>query len=237
MNDTEFEQWILDGKLVKLLASKSKIGRGKHYGKKITIEIYESTNKNLFNLIKDIKNNSETYMWDYHIEQQSNRYVVSSNKWKENLIMHFTTLYLLQNEELENISTGLIEEDFAERFCYSCGETTPRYRYWCDWFKIGGRWVDIIQAKKGIKGTPSWGYSEAELEKIRKSKTHFSIVNIKDITRKIKKENIYSIATKSRIYCGEDYASDYEKAKYDKLLEKINNKSIDGVIALIDCHD
>ena len=54
MTDTEFEQWLLDGKLVKLLVSKAKICRGKHYGKKITIEIYESTNKNLYNLIKDI---------------------------------------------------------------------------------------------------------------------------------------------------------------------------------------
>lgn len=141
--------------------------------------------------------------------------------------MHFTTLFLLENETLDNISFSEIEEDFANRFCYCCGETTPKYRNWCDSFQIGGRWCDILEAKRGLVGKRSW-CNENE----KRLPDTFSVVEIEDLTKKIDIESIYAIATKSRIY---EY--NCEKEKFQSLLDKINNKKIKGVIALIDCHD
>lgn len=142
--------------------------------------------------------------------------------------MHFTTLYILQNEELENVDLSQIMGDFGDRFCYHCGETRPRYRYWCDWFQIGGRWCDIIKANKGINGDPSWAIKDDYKPK----KGIYSIAEIKDLKEPISDEWIYAIATKSRIYEKQEGGG-----KFKSLLDKINNKQIKGVIALIDCHD
>ena len=149
--------------------------------------------------------------------------------------MHFTTLFVLKNEKLENVSYVEIAEMFSERFCYNCGETRPKYRYWCDWFQIGGRWGDFFKAKKGIKGERSWT-NENEPDK----KGRFAIVEIADLEKEIKEDCVYAIATKSRIYkktsdwTGEETP---DAKKFDKLLSDINNKKIKGVIAFIDCHD
>lgn len=150
--------------------------------------------------------------------------------------MHFTTLYLLKGKELENISKSQIEEDFCDRFCYCCGETRPKYDYWCDWFQIGGRWCDMLRATKGL--TCDRGYPN-EGEPIVPNR--FSIVEIKDLTEPIDAKYIYAIATKSRIYQNSNNWGGNEngvnKGKFHELLDKINNKQIHGVIALVDCHD
>ena len=139
--------------------------------------------------------------------------------------MHFTTLFILKGEKLENISLKYIEDLFCDRFCYCCGETTPKYEWWCDWFQVGGRWCDILVANKGIVGERSWCNQEEEQEP-----NHFSIVEIKDLKEPINEDSIYAVATKSRIYQDGD-------EKYHSLIEQINSKQFDGVIALIDCHD
>ena len=141
--------------------------------------------------------------------------------------MHFTTLFLLKGAKLEDLSKNEIEDMFCDRFCYCCGETKPMYDYWCDWFQIGGRWCDMLKATKGI--TCDRGYPN-EGEPIVKGK--YSIVEIKDLEEEINKEYIYAIATKSRIY-----QNKVGKDKFTQLLNDINNKKINGVIALIDCHD
>lgn len=140
--------------------------------------------------------------------------------------MHFTTLYLLKGEELDNIGLWMIERDFSERFCYCCGETTPKYQWWCDWFQIGGRWAEPIVAKRGYLGDRSWCNKDEK----RVSSNHFAVAEIKDILEPLDSTYIYAIATKSRIYTSED-------PKYAELLAKINNKQINGVVAFIDCHD
>lgn len=138
--------------------------------------------------------------------------------------MHFTTLFLLKGEELENTSSGEIETEFCKRFCYCNGETIPKYQYWCDWFLIGGRWNDraILKAKKGFKGENGAGDGYGE--------PTYSVVEIKDLEEDIDEKFIYAIATKSRIY-------KKGQEKFETLLNKINKKLINGVIALIDCHD
>lgn len=150
--------------------------------------------------------------------------------------MHFSTLFLLKNEELDNIGKCEIEEEFCDRFCYCCGESKPKYTYWCDWFQVGGRWCDILKATRGItcdRGYPNKG------EPIIPNQ--YSIVEIKDLTEPIDKNSIYAIATKSRIYqSSNDWGGSengVDKDKFNELLDKINNKQIKGVIALIDCHD
>lgn len=137
--------------------------------------------------------------------------------------MHFTTLYLLKGETLDNISKGFIEEDFCDRFCYCNGETRPKYQYWCDWFLVGGRWNDteVLKAKRGIRGENGIGeYGEPTI----------SIAEIKDLEGDIEDRWLYAIATKSRIYTS-------ETEEFKTLLNKINKKLIKGVVALIDCHD
>ena len=140
--------------------------------------------------------------------------------------MHFTTLYLMKNEELDNTSLSSIENDFGKRFCYCCGETVPMYQYWCDWFQIGGRWAEPIVAKRGFLGDRSWCNKEDK----RISKKNFAVAEIKDILEPLDESMIYAIATKSRIY----YSND---EKFKALLIKINSKQIKGVVAFIDCHD
>lgn len=147
--------------------------------------------------------------------------------------MHFTTLFLLKGKTLEDISIGDIYQLYGESYCYSCGESTPKYLRFCDWFQVGGRWSDILKAKKGIKGDTSWANDEKSLPNT------FSVCEIKDLMEPIKEEQIYSIATKSRMYIkGNDYSwFKTNNEKYEELLRKINNKEINGVIALIDNHD
>lgn len=150
--------------------------------------------------------------------------------------MHFTTLYIMSNETLDTINKSIIEQDFCERFCYCCGETTPRYEYWCDWFQIGGRWCDILKAKKGLNCARSWSNDNAPVEPNK-----FSVCEIDDLLEPINENQIYAIATKSRIYqSSNDWGGNengVDKDKFHQLLNKINNKQIKGVIALIDCHD
>lgn len=150
--------------------------------------------------------------------------------------MHFTTIYILKNETLDTVSKESIEEDFSYRFCYCCGETVPKYRYWCDWFQIGGRWCDLFNAKKGIHCERGWSNDNAPIVKGK-----FAICEIKDLTEPIDSTYIYAIATKSRIYQHSNEWGGSENGvnqdKYNELLNKINNKQINGVIALIDCHD
>ena len=143
--------------------------------------------------------------------------------------MHFTTLYLLKGETLDNVSLSSIEQDFSDRFCYCYGETRPKYRYWCDWFQIGGRWCDMIQAKRGIVGKRSWANKDDE-----PNKDHYSIVEVKDMEGEIGIDinSIYAIATKSRIF-----ETDIYPDKVKKIIQDINEKKFKGVIAFIDCHD
>lgn len=148
--------------------------------------------------------------------------------------MHFTTLYILRREELDNISAEEIERDFSDRYCYCCGETRPRYGLWCDWFQIGGRWPDILKAKKGIHCERGFSNDNAPIKK-----GEYSVVNIRDLTEPIDRKMIYSVATKSHIYLKDDdwTCGDVNPVKFNELLDKIDRKEFDGVIALIDCHD
>ena len=148
--------------------------------------------------------------------------------------MHFTTLFILKGEKLENLSHSEIENMFFERYCYGCGENTPKYMSWCDWFQIGGRWCDILQAKKGIHCTRS--FPNEDMPTI---KNEFSIVQISDLTAPLPRVNLYSIATKSRMYVKENDWQDgaiVDEKKFNKFLDDIDNKVFDGVIAVIDCH-
>ena len=135
--------------------------------------------------------------------------------------MHFTTLFVLKGEKLEDLSSQEIEKIFSERFCCNCGETRPKYQNWCDWFAIGGRWENPLKAKKGVP-----------CESAQIVKDEFAIVDIDDLTEKLPRNLIFSVATKSRIYQEKTNLS-----KYNELLDKIDNKQINGVIAFIDCHD
>ena len=138
--------------------------------------------------------------------------------------MHFTVLYLMKDEELDNISLSEIEEDFSDRYCYCCGETRPRYQYYCDWFSIGGRWCDLLKANRGIRGERSWTNANETSEP-----EAYSVVEIKDLTENIDIDMIYAIALKSTII--------EDREKIGRYLDKINHQKIKGVIALIDCHD
>ena len=138
--------------------------------------------------------------------------------------MHFTSLYILKNEKLDDISRGEIEDRYTDDYCYCCGETNPYVTPYCDWFQFGGRWNDEgLVASRGIKGSSSW-YNES----IEVPDNVYSIVEIKDLLEPV--NEVYSI-----IFDGEEPIEDEDKIK--EILEKINSKEINGVIALIDNHD
>ena len=148
--------------------------------------------------------------------------------------MHFTTLFILKGEKLEDLSSREIENQFRERFCYCCGETKPKCQYWCDWFQIGGRWGDPLKAKKGIHCESGWSNDNAPI-----ANGEFAIVQISDLTEKLPRDMIYSVATKSHIYLKSDdwNSGEVNPEKLNELLDEIDNKKFDGVIAFIDCHD
>ena len=148
--------------------------------------------------------------------------------------MHFTTLFILKGEKLEDLSSQEIENLFGDRFCNDNGERSPKCRYWCDWFQIGGRWGDILKAKKGFHCRRSWSNDNAPI-----IEGEFAVVQISDLTEKLPRDMIYSVATKSRIYLKNDNwnTGEVNPEKFHKLLDEIDNKKFDGVIALLDCHD
>lgn len=137
--------------------------------------------------------------------------------------MHFTTLYIMRGKTLEDVCQGLIENEFCDRFCYCCGATRPRYKSWCDWFQIGGRWNDagVLKATRGFVGDNGVGDNY--------DKPTYSVCEIKDLVEDIDIDMIYAIATQTRII--------EDKEEIKKYLDKINSKQIKGVVALIDCHD
>ena len=148
--------------------------------------------------------------------------------------MHFTTLFVLKNENIEDLSLEEIDNKFSERFCYNCGETKPKVQSWCDWFEIGGRWCDPLKAKKGIHCVRGWFNDNAPI-----IDGEFAIAQISDLKEKMPRNLIYSVATKSQIYLKNDKWNDgnINPEKIDKLLDEIDDKKFDGVIAFIDCHD
>ena len=144
--------------------------------------------------------------------------------------MHFTILYVMENEELENINLGTVAEQFSDQFCYCCGETEPPCPI-CDWFQIGGRWNDPFWATKGIKGEKSWGDSHSTGPK------QFSIVEIKNLIKPIEVKDIFGVASRDSGDCIQSDWGGGDKQGIVDLINKINKKEIKGCIALIDCHD
>jgi hypothetical protein len=162
--------------------------------------------------------------------------------------MHFTVLYFKEGKKLEDFGKGYIgelEEDFGSKFCYSnlddellYNEETDDYVEnpdfelpegyvcsVCDWFQVGGRWVDKLNAFRGLKGDPSWGITALP--------TGYSVVEVQDLDNNFLQnidELFYAIATETEYFeSGEE--------EYDNFMTKLKNKELNGVIALIDCHD
>lgn len=139
--------------------------------------------------------------------------------------MHCSVLYLVKNQRIEHLSLCQVEDDFADAYCDGCGEHTPKYSWFCDWFVIGGRWADILEARRGISvETPGPKYG------VETSVTgRYSVIDSRDMVGPIKGELFYAIATKSRIYTSED-------EQFRKLLNKINENEFDGCLVVLDCH-
>lgn len=162
--------------------------------------------------------------------------------------MHFTVLYFKEGKKLEDFGKGYIgelEEDFGSKFCYSNLDDELIYNEEiddyvknpdfklpegyvcsvCDWFQIGGRWVDRLNAFRGLKGDPSWGITALP--------TGYSVVEVQDLDNNFL-QNIetlfYAVATET------EYFESGEEG-YDTFMTKLKNKELNGVISLIDCHD
>lgn len=162
--------------------------------------------------------------------------------------MHFTVLYFKKGKKLDDFGKGYIgelEEDFGSKFCYSnlegeflYDEETDEYTAnpdfklpegyvcsVCDWFQIGGRWVDTLKAFRGLKGDPSWGIAEKP--------EGYSVVEVQDLDNTFlqKIDNlIYAVATET------EYFESGEEG-YNDFITKLKNKELVGVVSLIDCHD
>lgn len=163
--------------------------------------------------------------------------------------MHFTVLYFKSNTKLENLGKDYINylsEDFGRKFMqdddgYYFDEELddyvedPNYEVpedhvsgICDWFQIGGRWVDRIKASRGLKGEPSWCNCSD-----RTPNDQYTIVEVQDIDDEFLQtiENlVYGIATESEYFEG-DHDPDYKE-----FMSKLKKKELVGVITLVDCH-
>lgn len=162
--------------------------------------------------------------------------------------MHFTVLYFKEGKKLEDCSKIDIEDDFASKFCYSTledellyDEETGEYvenpdfelpegyvGSVCDWFQIGGRWVDALKASRGLKGDPSWGF-----DNFKSPEDGFSVVEIKDLNENFLEDIdtlLYAVATETEYF-------ENSEEEYDDFITKLKTKELNGVISLIDCHD
>lgn len=152
--------------------------------------------------------------------------------------MHFSYIYILQDYTLEDVSSSYIEDKYCEGYCDCCGERfiydeeNDEYQapeeeicFCCDWFQIGGRWGGLLKAKKGILGERSWTNEKEVYEP-----NSYDIVEIKDLIEPINEECICGFVISGE--CPEENAEDVKE-----MIRRINNKEINGVIAMIDNHN
>lgn len=131
--------------------------------------------------------------------------------------MHFTILYLMKDKDIDDVGS-FFEESFGELYCDGCGEREPDRLDLCDWFVPGGRWAHdkILVDKRG---------------------NSVELINIKDLSKEIPEDMVYGIVGDSddnTIVIPEDGFG--TEANLQELLFKINNKKIEGMVALMDCH-
>lgn len=164
--------------------------------------------------------------------------------------MHWTVLYFKENTKLKDLGEDYInylvddfgnkylqDENAGMRFDEELEEWVEDDDYKtpdgyvegiCDWFQIGGRWVDRIKASKGLKGEPSWcNCSE------KTPTDQFTVVEVKDIDDEFLQtieKLFYGITTESNYFEGEN------DPEYQDFMTKLKNKELTGVITLIDCH-
>lgn len=159
--------------------------------------------------------------------------------------MHFTVLYFKENKTLKDLNLAKIDEDFGSKFCYSIFEDefiydeetddyveNPDFDFpeefvcdVCDWFQVGGRWLNTIKASRGLTGEPSWTTP--------KETTGYTIVEVKDLDDEYLKtidERFYGVATET------DYFENGDPG-FDEFMTKLKNRELVGVISLIDCHN
>jgi len=139
--------------------------------------------------------------------------------------MHCSVLYLVKKQRIEDLSLSQVEEDFSYAYCDCCGTNTPKYNWFCDWFVVGGRWADILEARRGISlEKPELAYEVATSDEGR-----YSAIDSRDMVGPIKGERFFAIATKSRIYTEKD-------EQFKTLINKINENKFDGCLVVLDCH-
>lgn len=156
--------------------------------------------------------------------------------------MHFSVLYFKENKKLDDINIYDLEDDFGMKFCYEYNdcdyiynEETDEYEEIfdfedsicgiCDWFQLGGRWVDMLQASRGI--------SSEQLLASGENANGYSVVEVKDLNDDFLKdidELFYGVATETSYATQGDF-------EFDEFMTKLKNKELVGVISIIDCHD
>lgn len=153
--------------------------------------------------------------------------------------MHFSALYIREDLDISKTSATRLKEDFGEQFCHFCGErdydSVPNPI--CDWFEIGGRWGHLLEVKdnKGKSGEPHYSLkSKEELDEFAKeSKTKCDFANIKDLNAPIDSEKIYFVILNDEIVAN----SDDGKGCIEEWVDKVNNKTLKGLVAVMDLHD
>ena len=138
--------------------------------------------------------------------------------------MHFAVYVILKDTKLEDFDYNKFEEDFSKKFCDGCGEQEPEIDDVCDWFELGGRWIDELKATKGIHGNPAWMMDDFE-----EKDGEFSVCEIKDLLDTGEEFEPYAFVM------DDDYTEEGQR-KYKKILNEIRNKTLNGVLVLLDCH-
>lgn len=139
--------------------------------------------------------------------------------------MHFTVYVILRDEKLEDFDYNEFEEDFSNKFCDCCGENEPEIEDVCDWFQLGGRWVDRLHASKGITGSPAWMMAEYH----RPDDNQYSACEIKDLLTTDESFEPYAFVL-------DDNYAEEGSTEYNSILNQIRNKTLNGVLVALDCH-
>lgn len=110
--------------------------------------------------------------------------------------------------------------------------TNPQ-RFW-DWYRIGGRWSHLIQAKKGISMPPSyeWEYSE------KGRPEGFDIAQKKDVTN-LDKLIPYTLITNGKVFLRETWDGEHFITNEDhdqNVREILQNTNENDYITIVDYH-
>jgi hypothetical protein len=147
--------------------------------------------------------------------------------------MHFAVYTILKNSKLRDFDRYKFIDDFSNKFCFDydteddASLAENRICCLCDWFEIGGRWCDMFKATKGIKGDLDW---------MRRMSGEFGHINKNDVSV-CEIDDLLEVPEPPYGFVVDDKYIEENTPEYNELVDAVANKTIHGVLVLLDCHE